>query len=123
MTKLIELQSQIDKLQKQAAEIRSKEFVATVSEIRKLMSAYGITIKDLQNPKVGFKVYKSLKMSGTKVARVKVASTPVAPKYKGPNGETWSGRGLAPKWLSALMASGQTKESFLISPSAQISVD
>jgi DNA-binding protein H-NS len=26
----------------------------------------------------------------------------IAPKYKGPNGQTWSGRGLRPKWLTAL---------------------
>jgi DNA-binding protein H-NS len=116
MSKLIELQSQIDKLQKQAAEIRSKEFVATVTEIRQLMAAYGITIKDLQNPKAGSKAAKTSKLARPKAVKVKAASTPVAPKYKGPNGETWSGRGLAPKWLSALIASGQTKESFLISP-------
>ncbi len=40
MSKLIDLQSQIDKLQKQAEEIRSKEFSSTVAEIRKQMSAY-----------------------------------------------------------------------------------
>jgi DNA-binding protein H-NS len=117
MTKLIELQSQIDKLQKQAAEIRSKEYVATVADIRQLMAAYGITIKDLQNPKAGSKGAKTSKLARPKGAKAKAATTPVAPKYKGPNGETWSGRGLTPKWLSALIASGQIKESFLISPS------
>src|SRR5215217_3282169 len=28
----------------------------------------------------------------------------VQPKYRGPNGETWSGRGIPPKWLTALEA-------------------
>ena len=38
----------------------------------------------------------------------------VAPKFRGPNGEAWSGRGLTPRWLSTLIAQGQTKESFAV---------
>lgn len=38
----------------------------------------------------------------------------VAPKYRGPNGETWTGRGLPPRWLAALEAAGRKRESFLI---------
>ena len=36
------------------------------------------------------------------------------PKYRGPDGETWAGRGLAPKWLTALEDKGKKRESFLI---------
>ena len=39
----------------------------------------------------------------------------VAAKYRGPNGETWSGRGQAPKWLAALVAQGRKRDEFLIS--------
>jgi len=35
-------------------------------------------------------------------------------KYRGPNGEAWSGRGHTPRWLDALVAQGRTKEEFLI---------
>jgi DNA-binding protein H-NS len=38
----------------------------------------------------------------------------VAPKYRGPDGNTWTGRGRPPKWMEALMASGRKKEEFLI---------
>jgi DNA-binding protein H-NS len=38
----------------------------------------------------------------------------VAPKYRGPNGETWAGRGATPKWLTALMKEGRKPEEFLI---------
>jgi len=41
-------------------------------------------------------------------------SGPVLPKYQGPDGETWSGRGHEPKWLRALLAEGRNKEEFLI---------
>ncbi|MCR0981878.1 H-NS histone family protein [Roseomonas populi] len=38
----------------------------------------------------------------------------VAPRFRGPNGETWSGRGRMPKWLSAMEASGRKKDEFRI---------
>jgi hypothetical protein len=47
MGNLIDIQSQIEKLQKQAADIRSREFTSTVQDILAKMQAFGITIKDL----------------------------------------------------------------------------
>ena len=117
MTNLIDIQSQIEKLQKQASEIKAKEFNATVQDILAKMQAFGITVKDLQGAKVG-RVAKPGRgrppANGARAVKVKKATTPVAPKYRGPNGETWSGRGLTPKWLASLIATGQAKESFLI---------
>ncbi len=37
-----------------------------------------------------------------------------AAKYRGPNGEEWSGRGRMPNWLTALEAEGRGREEFLI---------
>ncbi len=37
-----------------------------------------------------------------------------AAKYRGPNGEEWSGRGRMPRWLAALEAEGQGREEFLV---------
>ena len=37
-----------------------------------------------------------------------------AAKYRGPNGEEWSGRGRPPRWLAALEAEGRGREEFLI---------
>lgn len=42
------------------------------------------------------------------------AKTPVAPKYRGPDGQTWAGRGLAPKWLVEQEKKGRKREQFLI---------
>jgi len=39
----------------------------------------------------------------------------VAPKYKGPHGEKWSGRGKTPRWLIAAMSEGKQLNDFLIS--------
>lgn len=38
----------------------------------------------------------------------------VPAKYRGPAGETWSGRGKQPRWLAALVAEGRTPAEFLI---------
>jgi DNA-binding protein H-NS len=41
---------------------------------------------------------------------------PVAPKYRNPDNptETWAGRGLKPRWLSAAIKSGKKADDFLI---------
>jgi DNA-binding protein H-NS len=42
----------------------------------------------------------------------------VAPKYRGPGGETWSGRGLKPRWLTAAVKDGKKVDDFLIDKSS-----
>ncbi len=119
MGNLIDIQSQIEKLQKQATEIKTREYDKTVSEIVAKMRAFGITVKDVQAAMA--------RRGAPKKARGKapVASAPgkrarggadarVAPKYRGPNGETWTGRGLTPRWLAPLLAQGKSKEEFVI---------
>jgi len=115
MSKLIDLQSQIASLQKQADDIRAKDFEATVGEIRQKMQAFGITVKDLQSTKIKSKAGRKPNVGATaKPAKAKKPASAVAAKYRGPNGETWSGRGLTPKWLASLIAAGGTKEQYLI---------
>lgn len=102
MNNLIEIQNQIEKLQKQANEIRAQEFDKTVQEILAKMTAFGITLKDLDTVK------------GRTRKAASPATKPAAAKFRGPNGEAWSGRGLMPRWLAALVAQGKTKEEFAI---------
>lgn len=53
---------------------------------------------------------------GTKPARSRpsLRGVKIAPKYRGPNGETWAGRGARPKWLDALLAHGRSLDEFRI---------
>lgn len=44
----------------------------------------------------------------------KDAGEPVPVKFRGPNGETWSGRGRMPKWLQALEAEGKSRKDFAV---------
>ena len=102
MNNLIDIQNQIAILQKQAEEIKAQEFNHAVQDIKEKMAAYGITVADLEAGKS--RPRKPIAKSGN----------PAPAKYRGPNGETWSGRGLMPRWLSALVAQGQSKEAFAI---------
>ena len=117
MSNLIDMQSQIEKLQKQANDIKAREFDTTVQDILAKMQAFGITFKDLQAPKgrgAKGKAKATKTVGAPKATAKKKAASPVLAKYRGPNGETWSGRGLMPKWMSALVAQGKTKEDFAI---------
>lgn len=102
MTTLTEIQKQIASLQQQAEEIKAQEYSKNVQEILDKMAAYGLTLSDLQRSKAG--------------ARKKAdkSSNPAPAKFRGPSGETWSGRGLMPRWLAALVAQGRTKDEFAI---------
>jgi len=118
MADLIDIQSQIEKLQKQASDIKAKEFHSTIQDILIKMQAFGITVKDLQSAKPGKAAKggrgKVKAGSGKGPKPVKKAGVAVAAKYRGPNGESWSGRGLTPRWLTSLLAQGRSKEEFAI---------
>ena len=118
MSSLIDIQSQIQKLQKQADEIKSKEFDKTVQDILAKMQAFGITVKDLQSTSASPRKGRGRPAASGKAkvvnAKKKMAGNPVAAKYRGPNGETWSGRGLTPRWLATLVSKGQSKDAFAI---------
>jgi DNA-binding protein H-NS len=43
----------------------------------------------------------------------------VPPKYRGPSGETWAGRGARPRWLVVAIKGGKKLDDFLIDKSAR----
>jgi DNA-binding protein H-NS len=97
-----------------------------VQEILATMQAFGISVKDLQGAasRAGAGGKKSGTVNKGKSTHAvaasgkpkrKSAGTKVPPKFRGPGGEVWSGRGLMPRWLSALVASGRPKEDFAVS--------
>jgi DNA-binding protein H-NS len=116
MTNLMDIQSQIGKLQRQAEDIKRKDFEKTVQEIIAKIEAFGITEKDLFSGRGGKLKAKVLKGRKPAVKRSTSSGTTVAPKFRGPNGETWSGRGLTPKWLAALESEGKSRADFVIMP-------
>jgi DNA-binding protein H-NS len=50
----------------------------------------------------------------------KATSRRIAPKYRGPHGETWTGRGLKPRWLTGAINEGMQLSDFLIDKELKI---
>ena len=93
-----ELKAQAESLLKQAEAARRGEIASVVAEIQARMKEYGIILDDLKG--------------GAKKTKARAA---VAAKYRNPaTGESWSGRGRAPKWLAEELAKGRSKEEFLL---------
>ncbi|TDH58622.1 H-NS histone family protein [Dankookia rubra] len=87
------------------------EKAATREELRKLAQERGFSMTDLFGelaPPAPVKRGRKLGETG------KADRAPIEAKYKGPNGELWSGRGRMPKWLHAAEAEGKARDSFLI---------
>ncbi len=101
LAELVQLRDEVQSALSGKIEMERRELQGKLAEIDKLQS--------------GSKPRKARESSragngGTHPAKGKKA----APKYRSPNGETWAGRGLAPKWLVELEAKGKKRESFLI---------
>lgn len=107
MTTLQQINEQIEILKKQAEEIRRNELATTIADINAKIAAFGIASKDLVFPKQDVK-------SSSRSAKVTQSKNPVPPKYKGPNGQVWSGRGLQPKWVASAISEGKSLNDLLI---------
>jgi DNA-binding protein H-NS len=105
MATYLELRAKGEKLLAEAEELRVKELNDVIQDIKEKIKAYGLSAQDL-----GF--------SGGTTARRKRSgsSAPKAvAKYRGPNGETWSGgRGRKPRWVTEALASGKKLDQFAI---------
>lgn len=87
MSSYKELLKQREDLEKKIQEVRQLELAEAVSKVRALVEEYGLTASDV------FSAARTARSSGS-------AGSKVAPKYKNPQtGETWTGRGKAPKWI------------------------
>jgi len=135
MKTLVELQNEIQSLTAQASELRAKEFGRTLEEIVSNMRAFGITVAQVRDAlqaaaksKSKVKGKRGRKPKASAAATVKAKKAPKAKasaaksgarkpapiKFRGPNGEAWSGRGKLPKWLQAAKDSGQSVDSFRV---------
>jgi DNA-binding protein H-NS len=55
----------------------------------------------------------------TRRGRKSTKGRKVAPKYRGPNGETWAGRGARPRWMQEAIKGGAKPDDFLIARPAR----
>ena len=114
MNELIQLRQKISEMEKQAAELQKKNRPAVLAELRQQMAAYGITAEELSRPAAKASKPRQSLAKSVSPAKSKKPAVPSPAKYRGPQGQTWTGRGTVPKWLNELLVDGKTREDFLI---------
>jgi DNA-binding protein H-NS len=97
---LKELLAQKEAIEQEIEHTKKQERGDAVNKVRALMAEYGLTVAD-----IGGKAAKAKSGGGGKVpAKYRNTST----------GDSWSGRGLQPRWLKAALASGKKLSDFAI---------
>lgn len=94
-----ELEARARALLQQAEELRKQELRSVIADIKAKMVEYGITPEELEH-------------SPRRRRADRGGSVP--PKYRGPNGETWTGRGRAPAWVREIMARGESLDAYRV---------
>lgn len=103
MSTLQDLLAQRADIEKKIADVQREERANAIARVRALMAEHGLTAADL--------TAKAL----TPRAAAPKTGNKVAAKYRNAaTGETWSGRGLQPKWLKAALAAGAKIEDFAV---------
>ena len=101
MENIQELLAQKAALEKRIAEAQRTAKADAIAKVKALMAEYGLTAADLAG-----KAPTAVKAEGGKK---------VAAKYRDPvSQQTWTGRGLKPKWLQAALSSGKSLEDFAL---------
>ena len=99
MASVSELMAQKAAIEQQIIEVQRAERAGAVAKVRALMAEHGLSLSDLS----------------AKSATPKRTGATVAAKYRdAATGDTWSGRGLQPKWLKQALASGKKISDFAI---------
>ncbi len=103
MSSLQDLLAKRAALEQEIEATQKRERQEAISKVKSLMSEHGLSVADLSGKSTG----------GGKAGAAK--GSKVAPKYRNAaTGDTWSGRGLQPKWLKAALASGKKISDFAI---------
>lgn len=103
-SRLTDLLAKKAELEQQIIEVQRAERAAAIAQVRELMAQHGLTLADLGS-------------RGSTVAPSKARGTgaKVPAKYRDPaSGQTWSGRGLHPKWLKAALSNGAQLSDFAL---------
>ena len=109
---LSKINAQIQALQRRAENLRLNGRAAAVQKIIRQMHEFQIFPADIE---AAYTSAQSARAKPKMVGARAQEHRPVAPKYRHPeSGETWTGRGRAPRWLAAAEQSGAKREQFLI---------
>ena len=96
------LKARITALQKQLTAAENNKAPA-VRQVKALMKKLGVSMADLADPS-----------AEKRVKGIKKPAQKVAVKYRGPNGNTWTGRGKTPTGMVDAEKAGKKREEYLI---------
>jgi DNA-binding protein H-NS len=101
MATLQELLSQKEALEREIEQTKKRDRAEAIARVRALMAEYGLSLSDLST---------KAPAQARQGSRAKVPA-----KYRNAaTGDTWSGRGLQPKWLKAALAAGRKIDDFKV---------
>lgn len=103
MSTLQDLLAQKADLERKIQETQRNERQTAIDKVRALMAEFGLTVEDLGGKASGAGRKKAA--DGTRKAAV---------KYRDAAGNTWSGRGLQPRWLKEALAKGKALSNFAV---------
>jgi DNA-binding protein H-NS len=106
MASLQDLIAQKEALEREIERTKQQGRTDALAQIRALMAEYGLSAADLAG--------KSGKASKGKSAKGKGGGKVPAKYRDSSTGETWSGRGLQPRWLKAALAAGRKLDEFAL---------
>ena len=117
--KLDLIRKKINELKKQEQKLLKGRAVY-LDRVLKQLAAKGVTIEELNahlKQKPGAALRKRKSSRAAEGSAVSDARSKVQVKYRDPSGNTWTGRGNAPKWLVEFERNGGKREELLVSRS------
>ncbi len=106
VAELREVAAAAERLAQERSEGERRSFI---EETRKRAAALGLNISDLLGD---IEPAGGGRRRGPKPGKKTRASAAV--KYRGPNGEPWSGRGRPPRWVQAVEAEGRSRNDYAV---------
>ena len=95
------LEAQHAQLTADLAAAKTSAKAGAIAKVKSLMTEHGLVSADVSGNLMAVK-------------RVGKPTGKVAPKYRNTAGDTWSGRGMKPKWMTAALANGHSIDEFKI---------
>jgi len=107
----LQIQKQIEKLQRQAETLRAGEIKGVVDRIKVAIARHGLTAEQLGLAGAG----KAMRRAGGEARPVATSMD----KFSDGKGNVWSGRGPRPGWLRDALGAGRSLEEFRVGAQSQ----
>ena len=109
----LQVQQQIEELQKEADKLRQKEAAGVLARIKEAIAAYGFSAADLGFGRPTARVAPNGRSVAKRRGKGKASAASNAPKFRDDQGNEWSGRGPRPAWFKAALEAGKSSDELL----------